>query len=72
MVKKKLLKGFECNNGTRNRGIKKQLCLGSKITLNKTFWQTVELEVAKQIVGTSIRLRKMSVTTLWRGRPPLK
>jgi hypothetical protein len=40
--------------------------------LNKKFRQTVELEIAKQTVGTSIRLRKMSVRTLWRGRTPPK
>jgi hypothetical protein len=34
--------------------------------------QTLELEITKQIVGTSIRLRKMNVRTLWRGQPPPK
>jgi hypothetical protein len=38
--------------------------LGSRATLNRIFRKTVELEVAKQIVGPYV-----SVTTLWRGRP---
>jgi hypothetical protein len=39
-------------------------------TPNKTFSMTVELEIAKQIVGTSIRLWQMSVRTLWKEWPP--
>lgn len=42
---------------------------GSRRTLNGTFRQTVELETAKQTVGTSTRLQKMNVRTLWRGWP---
>jgi hypothetical protein len=38
----------------------------------QVFRNTIELEIAKQIVGTSIRLRKMSVATLWKGHPPPK
>jgi hypothetical protein len=30
------------------------------------------LEYAKQIIGISIRLWKMSTRTWWRGRPPAK
>jgi hypothetical protein len=41
-------------------------------TQQETFRQTVELEVAKQIVGTCITPRKMSVRTLWRDQQPLK
>jgi hypothetical protein len=36
----------------------------------RIFRKTVQLEVTKQIVGTSIRLCKVSDGTLWRGRPP--
>jgi hypothetical protein len=42
--------------GIRNQGSRQQLCLGSRTTLSKTFRKTVELEFAKQIVGTLIRL----------------
>jgi hypothetical protein len=41
-------------------------------TSGKTVSKTTELEIAKQIVGTYIRLRKMSIRTLWSGQPPLK
>jgi hypothetical protein len=44
-----------CSNSMRDRGLKEQLHLGSKRKLNKTFRQTVELEITKQIVGCSIR-----------------
>jgi hypothetical protein len=64
--------GKRCNNGIGNRGLKEGLHLGSSRTLSKTFRQSVELEFAKQTVGTSIRLQKMSVRTLWRGQPLLK
>jgi hypothetical protein len=40
--------------------------------VNETFMETLGLEIAKRIAGTSIRLRKMSVRTLWRGQLPLK
>jgi hypothetical protein len=56
-VEKKWQKGPECNNGIRNKGLKERLCLGSRRTLNKIFRHTVELEVAKQIVRTSITLK---------------
>jgi hypothetical protein len=62
----------ECSNGIRSRGLKERLHLGSRRTLNKTFTQTIELEIAKQTVRTSIRLQKMNVRTLWRAQPPLK
>jgi hypothetical protein len=29
--------------------------------------ETLELEIAKRIAGTSIKLQKMNVRTLWRG-----
>jgi hypothetical protein len=48
----------ECSNGIRGRGIKQKLLLGGKRTLNDTLRQTLELEVAKLVVGCSIRLRK--------------
>jgi hypothetical protein len=30
------------------------------------------LKIMKEMAGTSIRLRKVSNWTLWRGRPPSK
>jgi hypothetical protein len=36
----------ECNSGIRNRFLKRRLHLGSMRSFNKTFKQTVELEVA--------------------------
>jgi redox-sensitive bicupin YhaK (pirin superfamily) len=42
------------------------------ITSGKQNAQTEELDVAKQMVGTSIRLRKMNAGTLWRAQLPLK
>jgi hypothetical protein len=46
--------------------------LRSKTAFIKTIGQTRELEVAKQAVESSVRLRKMSVKTLWRSWPPPK
>jgi hypothetical protein len=62
----------KCTNGTRDRGLRGQLRLGSKRALNKTVRQTLGLEVVKRIVGISIGLREVSDWTLWRGRPPPK
>jgi hypothetical protein len=50
-------------NGIRNQGLKEQLHLRKKRTPNRIFGKTKELEVAKHIVGTSSRLRKMNVRT---------
>jgi hypothetical protein len=46
--------------------------LGSRTTFGRIFRKTTVLEIRKRIVGTSIRLRKMSVRILWRGLPPPK
>jgi hypothetical protein len=62
----------ECNNGVRNRDLKERLRLGSRRTFGRIFRKTVELEIAKQTVGTSIGLQKMSDRILWRSRPPPK
>jgi hypothetical protein len=40
--------------------------------VNETFRETLGLEIAKRIARISIRLWKMSVRSLWRGRPPPK
>jgi hypothetical protein len=58
---------LECSSGIRDLSIKPQLCLGRKRTLNKTLKQTLELEITKQIVRSSVRLWKTSNRTLWRS-----
>jgi hypothetical protein len=83
----------ECNNGRRDRGAIRQLCLrkrtatgngfrrwsrrhGLRLRSEKTsgriFGKTIGTGFVKQIVGPSIKLRKMNVRTLWRDRPPPK
>jgi hypothetical protein len=59
----------ECNNGIRHRDLKERLRLGSKGNVNETFRETLWQEIAKKIVGFSVRIRKMIVRTLWRGWP---
>jgi hypothetical protein len=60
------------SNCIREHSKKQEPRLVSRTTLGRTFRKTVELEVTKQIAGTSINLQKMSDWTLWRGRSPLK
>jgi hypothetical protein len=55
---------LECINGIRDRDVKKQLRLRKKRTSSRIFRKTVELEVVKQIVRTSMRPRKMRDWTL--------
>jgi hypothetical protein len=55
--------GQECSNGIRDCDLKQQLRLRKEGTSGKIFGKTAELEAVKEIVGTSIRLRKMSVRT---------
>jgi hypothetical protein len=63
----------ECISGIRDRDLKEQLCLLRKErTFGRILRKTIELEIAKQTVKTSIRLWKMSDWTLWRSRPPPK
>jgi hypothetical protein len=62
----------ECNNGIRDRGATQQLLLRKERTLNKIFRRTVELEIRKWTVGSSIRPWKASDRILWRGWPPPK
>jgi hypothetical protein len=52
--------------------MKQQLLLGSMRTLNETLRQILQMEITKLIVGSSIRLWKMSMRTLWRSQPPPK
>jgi hypothetical protein len=61
---------LECSSGIRDLGIKPQLCLGRKRTLNKTLKQTLELEIIKLILRSSVQLWKTSDRTLWRSHLP--
>jgi hypothetical protein len=63
---------LESITGIRNQGSRRRLHVRSRTTLNETFGKKTELEVAKQIVGTSICLRTMSDWTLCRVRSPQK
>jgi hypothetical protein len=63
---------LEHSNSIRHCGVKQQLLLGSKGTVNETLRQTLELKIAKLAVRSSTRLRKTSVRTLWRGWLPPK
>jgi hypothetical protein len=61
-------------NGLRSRRLTRRL--RSRREFNKTLWKTYEkmtgLEIAKQIAGSPVGLRRSKHWTLWRGRPPPK
>jgi hypothetical protein len=71
-IGKKCRAQLECVNGIRDQNLKEQLRLREDRTSGRIFRKTAELEIAKQLVGTSTRLWKMSVRALWRGQPPPK
>jgi hypothetical protein len=54
-------------NGIRARNRRQRLRLQSTGNVNETFRETLGLEIAKRIAGSSTRIQKMSVRTLWRG-----
>jgi hypothetical protein len=60
------------DNGIRDRGRKEQLCLGCKGPVEEAVRQALVLEFVKLAAGSSVRIRKMSVNTLWRSWPPPK
>jgi hypothetical protein len=55
-------------NGIRRRNSGELSRLGSGETLKKTLYEISESKIAKQILESSIRMRKMIGWTLWRGR----
>jgi hypothetical protein len=57
-------------NGIRGWIRRQQLWLESTGNVNETFRETLGLEIAKRIAGFSVRIKKMSVRTLWRGQLP--
>jgi hypothetical protein len=59
-------------NDIRDQGIKQQVLLGGKRTINETFRQTLELEVLTLAVWSSFRLQKTSHRTLWKCQPSPK
>jgi hypothetical protein len=54
------------------QGIKQQLLLGSERTVSEALQQTLELEIANLVFGSSDRLWKTSDWTLWRSLSPPK
>jgi hypothetical protein len=62
----------ESSNGIRNQGPGQQLRLRKERISGRIFGNTIGLEIMKRTVWSPVRIRKMSVRTLWRGRPPLK
>jgi hypothetical protein len=59
----------ESISGIRIQGLKKQLRLGKEKTSGRIIRKALVLVIAKRTAGSSVRIRKMSVRTLWRGRP---
>jgi hypothetical protein len=58
-------------NSIRGRSTRQELLLGSVKTY-ENHRQTHALDIMKRTVGTSIKLWKINVRTLWRGRAPPK
>jgi hypothetical protein len=59
-------------NGIERWSSGQQSPLGSGGTLKKAIYEIFRGKITKQIVGSSIGLRKIKDWTLWRGRPPPK
>jgi hypothetical protein len=59
-------------DGLGDPHIKIHLLLGGEITVNKALRQTVQLEVIRLAVMSSIRPWKMSDLALWMSWPPPK
>jgi hypothetical protein len=68
MIEKRGRKGQECINSTSSRAVMELIFLESRRRVNKNFRQEVELQDIKQVADTSIRLRKESDWTMWKGR----
>jgi hypothetical protein len=64
-----LMKEKTTTNSIRGYSSGQRSHLGSEGTLNKILYAIFRGKVAKQLVGTSKRLRRMKKWTLWRGRP---
>jgi hypothetical protein len=64
--------GPECNNGIRNQDFKEQLRLGSERTSSGIYRKALVPGIVRRTVRSSVRMRIMSIRTLWRSRPPPK
>jgi hypothetical protein len=62
----------ECNSGIRDRGAKQHLRLKTRKTFYDAIELTLGLEIAKRVVGTSVRLQELGDWLLWKCRPPPK
>jgi hypothetical protein len=63
---------LECSNKIRDWDVKGQLRLRSERTSGGIFRKVLVLQIVKQRVEPSVRIRKMNVRALWRGWPPPK
>jgi hypothetical protein len=64
MFRKRRRAKLEIITGIWNEGARQQPRLESRATLGRIFRKAVELEIGKQIVGTSVTLQKVSGWTL--------
>jgi hypothetical protein len=62
--------GMTIVEGIRDWGIIRQVLLGDEKTLHDALRQTLELEIIKLVLRSSIRLWKTSDRTLWRSQSP--
>jgi hypothetical protein len=60
------------SNSIQNQDLKERLHLGGKRNVNETLREALGLEIRKKLARSSIRIRRIGVSTLWRGLPPLK
>jgi hypothetical protein len=72
MLERRQLMHQEWSSGIKDQDLKEHLCLRKERTSGRIFRQTIELEITKLTVGTSIGLWKMNVRTLCRDQPPPK
>jgi hypothetical protein len=66
------LKKGRTMNGFKGWSTGQRSYMGKGRTLRMNLYETFGGQIAKQVVGTSCRLRRMRIWTLWRGKPPPK
>jgi hypothetical protein len=69
-LKRRLRMCQEGSSGIRDRDLKEQLRLRSKMEFNKTIRKTFGLEIARRAIEFFFGLQKMSDCTLWRSWTP--
>jgi hypothetical protein len=62
---------LESSDRIGDQDLKEQLHLGSERTSGRIFRNALVLEIMKQRLKPSVRIRKVNVRTLWRDRPLL-